>query len=161
MSTSDVAVLRLEHTFAASPEEVFDAWTNPEVLARWWMARPNYSSPGCDVDLRVGGRYTLRMRDNDSGNLHAVGGEYREVDRPRRLVYTWCWEGSADPHPGHVSLVTVEFDGDERSTTVRLEHAGLPSDDSRARHGEGWVAVLEVLASLLSDQTHNRGGSTP
>ena len=99
MSSRELAAVRLERTFAATPEEVFDAWTSPEVLTRWWAAQPSWTSPGCEVDLRVGGRYLLRMRDED-GRVYAVGGEYREVDRPRRLVYTWCWEGTDGPDPG-------------------------------------------------------------
>lgn len=93
MSTSEVAAFRLERTFAASPEEVFDAWTNPEVLERWWAARPTWSSPGCEVDLRVGGCYLLRMYDDETGQLHAVGGEYREVLRTR---HGEGWRGSLE-----------------------------------------------------------------
>lgn len=149
MSAGEVAAFRLERTFAASPEEVFDAWTNPEVLERWWAARPTWSSPGCEVDLRVGGRYVLRMYDDETGQLHAVGGEYREVVRPRRLVYTWCWEGDDGPHPGHVSLVTVEFRPADQGTIVALEHSGLASEESRTRHGEGWRGSLENLARRI------------
>jgi uncharacterized protein YndB with AHSA1/START domain len=145
VSASEMAVFRLRRTFAATPEEVFDAWTNPLVLERWWAAAPTWSSPGCEVDLRVGGRYVLRMRDDD-GEEHVVGGEYREVDRPRRLVYTWRWMGEGGPHPGHVSLVTVEFLSDGGQTTLVLEHSGLASERSRESHGEGWTACLENLA---------------
>jgi uncharacterized protein YndB with AHSA1/START domain len=87
LTTSSVAPLRLERRFAASPDAVFDAWTNPEVLRRWWAAQPTWTSPGCELDLRVGGEYTLRMRADD-GTIHAVAGEFREVERPERLVYT-------------------------------------------------------------------------
>jgi uncharacterized protein YndB with AHSA1/START domain len=148
VSTREVAAFRLERTFAATREEVFDAWTNPEVLERWWAAQPSWTSPGCDVDLRVGGRYVLRMRGDD-GELHVVGGEYREIERPRRLVYTWCWEGAGGPNPGHVSLVTVEFHGDGESTTVVLEHSGLPSQESREGHGTGWRGALDNLARRI------------
>jgi uncharacterized protein YndB with AHSA1/START domain len=149
MSTSEIAAFRLERTFAAPPEEVFDAWTNPEVLRRWWGARPTSSSPGCEVDLRVGGRYLLQMRDGETGELHAVGGEYREVVRPLRLVYTWCWQGSEGLHPGHVSLVTVDFRPDGQATTVVLEHTGLASEESRDRHAVGWRGSLENLARRI------------
>ncbi len=126
MSTGDVATFRVERSFAASPEDVFDAWTNPKVLERWWSVQSSQGSPRCEVDLRVGGRYVLRMRD-DTGELHVVGGEYREVDRPRRLVYTWRWEGDGGPHPGHVSIVTVEFraDGEHDDRRARALRAGL------------------------------------
>jgi len=150
MSTPEIAALRLERTFAATPEKVFDAWTNPEVLRRWWAAQPTWTSPGCEVDLRVGGHYRLSMR-TDEGQIYAVGGEYREVDRPHRLVYTWCWEGTDGPDPSHVSLVTVEFRPDAAGTTVVLEHDGLTSEESRARHGDGWIGVLDNLAHRIFD----------
>jgi uncharacterized protein YndB with AHSA1/START domain len=150
MSTPEIAALRLERTFAATPEEVFDAWTNPEVLQRWWAAQPTWTSPGCEVDPRVGGRYRLRMR-TDEGRVYAVGGEYREVDRPHRLVYTWCWEGTDGPDPGHVSLVTVEFRPDGAGTTVVLEHGGLTSEESRAGHESGWIGTLDNLARRIFD----------
>jgi uncharacterized protein YndB with AHSA1/START domain len=153
MSSREIATtLRLRRTFAATPEEVFDAWTNPEVLIRWWAAQPTWTSPGCEVDLRVGGRYTLRMRDDD-GKTYAVGGVYREVDRPHRLVYTWCWEGTDGPHPGHVSLVTVELHADPEhgGTTVVLEHSELASEESRAGHESGWIGALDNLARRIFD----------
>jgi uncharacterized protein YndB with AHSA1/START domain len=150
MSSREITALRLERTFAATPEEVFDAWTSPEVLTRWWAAQPTWTSPGCEVDLRVGGRYTLRMRSDD-GRIYAVGGEYREVDRPRRLVYTWCWEGTDGPDPGVVSLVTVEFHPEADGTTVVLEHSGLPSEQSRTGHETGWIGTLENLARRIFD----------
>ena len=142
--------VRLERDFAAPPEDVFDAWTNPEVLVRWWAARPTWTSPGCEVDLRVGGRYVLRMRDDETGEVHAVGGVYREVERPRRLVYTWAWQGERGLHPGHESVVTVEFvaSGDDR-TTVLLEHSGLASEESRTRHRAGWAGTFDNLASRV------------
>jgi uncharacterized protein YndB with AHSA1/START domain len=136
--------LRLQRRFAAPPEAVFDAWTNPEVLRRWWAAEPTWTSPGCDVDLRVGGEYALRMRGDD-GTIHAVAGEFREVDRPDRLVYTWCWVGDEGLHPGHVSLVTVEFRADGDGTVVELEHSQLASEESRVRHGAGWRGVMDNL----------------
>jgi uncharacterized protein YndB with AHSA1/START domain len=149
LSTSELAAFRLQRTFAATAEEVFDAWTNPEVLQRWWAARPSWTSPGCEVDLRVGGSYVLRMLDSETGEVYAVGGEYREVVRPHRLVYTWCWQGDDGPHPGHVSLVTVEFRGEGDATTVVLEHSGLPSEQSRRRHGDGWRGTFANLAQRI------------
>lgn len=141
--TSEVAAFRIERAFAATPEEVFDAWTSPAVLERWW-GRPGWSASSFDVDLRVGGGYALRMLDED-GEPHTVAGEYREVERPRRLVYTWCWQ-EGGPEPDHVSLVSVEFRADGSRTAVVLEHSGLPSEESRLAHGGGWGGALESLA---------------
>ena len=145
MSPEAAEDLRLRHRFAATPEQVFDAWTDPAVLRRWWAAAPAWDSPGCDVDLRVGGRYVLRMRDDRTGEVHVVAGVYREIDRPRRLVYTWAWR-EADGTAGPESLVTVEFHPDGDGTTVVLEHAGLPSSESADRHATGWTGTLHNLA---------------
>jgi uncharacterized protein YndB with AHSA1/START domain len=136
--------LRLERTFDASAEEVFDAWTNPEVLRRWWAADSSWVTPVADIDLRVGGRYRLSMEDSATGTTHTVGGEYREVRRPERLVYSWRWERS-DGQPDHTSTVTVEFLNEGERTTVVLEHSDLPSPESRDQHERGWIGCLDNL----------------
>ena len=91
------------------------------------------------------GRYVLRMQDDASGALHVVAGEYREIERPRRLVYTWAWQGDDGPHPGRESVVTVEFHADGDGTTVVLEHSGLPDELSRERHARGWCGTFDNL----------------
>lgn len=136
--------LRIERTFDAPSEEVFDAWTNPEVLRRWWRPNPAWVTPVAEVDLRVGGRYRISMEDPESGTRHTAGGEYNEISRPRRLVYTWQWE-QADGQAGHVSIVTVDFRADGERTNVILEHSGLESSQSRDSHTHGWTGILEML----------------
>jgi uncharacterized protein YndB with AHSA1/START domain len=155
---SPVAPLRLSHSFAATPDEVFDAWTNPVVLTRWWVTEPEWSVPNCEVDLRVGGRYLLEMLTT-SGELFAVAGEYREIDRPHRLVYTWEWLSGATMHPGHVSVVTVAFVADGARTTVALEHAELASQSSRDGHEKGWCAIFESLQTRIFNKDEPRGRS--
>lgn len=148
MSVADSTTLRLQRTYDAPAQDVFDAWTNPEVLKRWWAVSPGWRTPAADVDLRVGGRYRLSMEDADAGTVHTVRGEYREVRRPERLVYSWCWEEGGG-ESGHVSTVTVDFVADGERTTVMIEHSGLESPDSRDRHGHGWRGCLEMLASQI------------
>ncbi|HEY7831181.1 MAG TPA: SRPBCC domain-containing protein [Solirubrobacteraceae bacterium] len=144
MSELTATDLRLERTIDASPEEAFDAWTNPEVLRRWWAADPTWVTPVVEVDLRVGGRYRLSMEDPANGTTHTVGGEYREVRRPERLVYSWSWERS-DGQPDHTSTVTVEFLGEGERTTIVLEHTDLASSESRDGHRKGWLACFDNL----------------
>jgi uncharacterized protein YndB with AHSA1/START domain len=148
MTEIDTTGLRLERTFEAPAEEVFDAWTNPEVLRRWWAAGADWHTPIAEVDLRVGGRYRLSMEDPATGTRHTVVGEYREVRRPQRLLYSWCWEQD-DGEPDHVSTVAVEFREEGDRTTVVLEHTGLESSDSRDRHGHGWSGCLENLRTRV------------
>jgi uncharacterized protein YndB with AHSA1/START domain len=138
--------VRVERTFEASAEAVFDAWTNPEVLRRWWKANPAWDDAHAEVELRVGGAYRLAMRDPEADEDYVVHGTYREVSRPHRLVYSWAWEGTG-PYAGHESEVAVTFQEEAPGrTTVVIEHAGLLDDSSRANHRRGWEGVLESFA---------------
>jgi len=141
----DTATVRLQRTYDAPPEAVFDAWTNPEVLRRWWKADSAWTVPIAEIDLRVGGGYRLSVDDPESGENHTVVGEYREVERPSRLVYSWTWEGTGR-YAGHESLVAVDFRADGDCTTVLIEHTGLLDTQSCEAHARGWNGVLDSLA---------------
>ena len=141
--------LRLERTFAAPREEVFRAWTEPEVLRRWGAAAPDWEGTRAEVDVRVGGRYRLSMRDPQSGDEHTVGGEYVEIDPPARLVYTWTGEGADADSPSAGSVVTVEFLADGERTTVVLTHDGIADERSRDQHAHGWAGCLDNLGTRV------------
>lgn len=137
--------LRMERTFRAPAHAVFDAWTNPEVLRRWFAAGHHFDTPRADVDLRVGGRYRITMRSGE-GEEHTVGGEYTEVSAPTRLAFTWAWETGADASsPGEPSLVELDFSEDDGVTTVVLVHSGLAGEQSKQRHAHGWGECLDNL----------------
>jgi uncharacterized protein YndB with AHSA1/START domain len=138
------ATLSLERSFDAPRDAVFAAWTDPEVLRRWWAAGPDWDTPEAEVDLRVGGSYRLAMRDPASGDVHVVGGEYTEVEPPERLVYTWAWEDAMSPGSDN-SLVTVLFRDDGARTTVLLTHTGFAGADEVGKHEHGWHAVMDSL----------------
>lgn len=144
--TEQQVALELEHRYAAPREEVFDAWTNPKVLERWWAAAPTWETPLADVDARVGGRYRLSMR-TDEGDVHTVHGEYTEVRPPERLAYTWSWdEGPEAAMAGSEhSQVVVDFLEDGDGTLVRLRHTGFANEQIRELHVQGWQAVLANL----------------
>ena len=135
--------LRVERTFDASPEDVFDAWTNPEVLRRWWRPNPAWSTPSPRSTCAWAGAIASRWKIPRTDQAPA-GGEYSEVSRPRRLVYSWQWEQD-DGRLGHASTVTVDFRADGELTTVLLEHSGLISAESRDSHTHGWAGILEML----------------
>src|SRR5438445_13670197 len=119
--TAPVTV-RLQRTFQAPREKVFQAWTRPEDLKRW-SAPGDLTTPVAEVDLRVGGRYRIDMRAPD-GTLHRVTGTYREVDPPNRLVYTWQWETT----PGATeTLVTVAFHDRAGPAGAQVSRDGHPA----------------------------------
>jgi uncharacterized protein YndB with AHSA1/START domain len=140
-------VLRLERTFNAPAQEVFEAWISPELLRRWWPAGPDWETPVAEVDARVGGKLRLVMR-NPSGEEFAGGGEYIEIRPPKRVVFTWTWDG----HQGHrgTQLVEVELEEqDDGTTTLVLTNRGLDNEESQRSHREGWELSFDNLDLLL------------
>lgn len=137
--------LALTRTFAAPRDRVFRAWTEPEELKKWWGAADDFTTPIAEVDLRVGGRYRLGMKPPDRDVVYIVGGTYREVRRPAKLVYTWSWEGG----DGSETLVTVEFHDRGSSTEVTLTHEHFADDKVRDEHAKGWNGCLDRLARML------------
>jgi uncharacterized protein YndB with AHSA1/START domain len=140
------AVLRMSRRFEAPRQRVFEAWTNPEVLRQWWAAGPDWDTPEATVDLRPGGSYRLAMRDPESGQVHTLVGEYREVTPPERLVYTWTWESNPAEMSGSAgSLVMVDFTEDGGATSVEITHSGFADEQIRDLHAHGWEGCLANL----------------
>jgi uncharacterized protein YndB with AHSA1/START domain len=144
------AVLRMTRRFDAPRDRVFEAWTSPHVLREWWRAGPNWSTPEAEVDLREGGSYRLAMRDPESGQTHTIVGEYRVVQPPERLVYTWTWETTPEEMRGSAgSLVTVLFTDEGGATNVVITHSGFADEQIRDLHEHGWNACLANLEQIL------------
>jgi uncharacterized protein YndB with AHSA1/START domain/DNA-binding transcriptional ArsR family regulator len=137
--------LRIERTFDASAEEVFHAWTSPEVLKRWFHSGSDWSTPTAEVDLRIGGRVRVAMREPD-GTEHAMGGEYTEIDRPRRLAMTWTF----DDWPEKQQLIEVEFTEHDGRTTVVLINSGIDTKGHREDQDQGWRDWLDQLERILA-----------
>lgn len=152
--------LRITKTVAAPRDLVFKAWTEPERLKQWWGVEESFSTPIAEVDLRTGGRYRLGMLAPGESAPYVVGGVYREIRSPERLVFTWQWElpdgaapeGSGDSsHTGdhQEMLVTVEFLDMGGSTEVVVTHENLPDQHSKDEHSQGWNGCLIQLAAFV------------
>lgn len=143
--TDAATELSLECTrfIAASPEKLFDAWLNPEMLTRFMHPGPNMSVPEASTDPQTGGRFLVVMRAGDMDLPHA--GTYQTIDRPNRLAFTW--ESPNSTVEG--SLVTIDFEKAEGGTNVRLNHVRFPSEESRKNHEGGWGRILETLADCV------------
>lgn len=142
-------VLRLTRTFAAPREAVFRAFTDAAELVRWWGPE-GFDVPELRLDPRPGGAWRTCMRAPD-GALAYVGGVYREVRPPERLVMTWTWE--SDSMAGVETLVTLEFRDRGEGTELVLTHEGLPRPEARDKHAEGWRGCLTCLERHLAGET--------
>ena len=136
-------LLRIERTYDAPAEDVFDAWTSPEVMRRWLHCGPDWSTPVAEVDLRVGGKVHVVMRRPD-GTEAEMSGEYTLIDRPHRLVMTWTFYDD----PTNEQLMELSFSESEGATTVLLINSGISTDDRRASQEFGWRACFGELERL-------------
>ena len=128
----------------ARREQVFEAWTRPDLMARWFFPGEGWTVE-VTSDLRVGGRYEVAMCDADGGR-HTQFGEYREIVPVSRLVFTWsCPERSVVD-----SVVTVELVDHGERTELRLTHDLPPDPKIRRSHEDGWVRCLGNLETMLS-----------
>jgi uncharacterized protein YndB with AHSA1/START domain len=137
--------VRIERTFDAPAEDVFEAWTSVEVMRRWYHAGPDWETPEAEVDLRVGGRFRVLMRRPDGSEVE-LSGEFTEIDRPHRLAMTCTF--SDDP-AGRQQLVELTFSESDGATTVILVNSDIPSDERRDAQQWGWDECLDELGRAL------------
>jgi uncharacterized protein YndB with AHSA1/START domain len=144
----------LKRRLAAPVEEVFEACTRPDLLARW-LGPNGFTACDVEADLRVGGRFAFRMT-GPAGN-YAAEGIYQQVVPPKRIVLTWRWtDGPPDEHPdGLPSLVTFELAADGDGTLLTLTHEGLPDQAQADSHESGWSEALEKLVRLLEERNRS------
>jgi uncharacterized protein YndB with AHSA1/START domain len=136
--------LVIERVFKAPPEQVFNAWTDPEILVKWWGPEGfGTKSAECTMDVREGGAWRTVMR-NQRGEAHTVSGIYREISPPERLVMTWGWQ-QPDGTRGHETTVELSFEPAPGGTRLRLVQRVFASADQRDSHRMGWSSSLNKL----------------
>ncbi len=146
---SQATTLLIERTFQAPAEDVFDAWTSEEVLRRWHHAGYDWETCEASVDLRVGGALRVVMRDPHKDVEHGGGGRYTEIDRPRRLAFTWIWDRDE-----RETLIEIEFEDLGDATAVRFTHSGLVDAEAVRDHEYGWNIALDNLDTALTGARH-------
>lgn len=142
-------ILKVSRHIKASRERVFAAWTTPADIMKW------LGGPGCNVtsakmDLRVGGHYTFLVNKSCDGNESCGGmtGQYREINPPSRLVFTWSPIKAANEE-GFDTQVTVDLTEEKGGTLVTITHEGFPNTEVCELHNIGWTASLEKLEKLV------------
>jgi uncharacterized protein YndB with AHSA1/START domain len=136
--------LTVDRSVPGPINDVFDAWLDPAALSEFMTPGPGMSVSLAEVDPVVGGRYKIVMRLGDRDISHA--GEYQVIERPTQLVFTWNSEPA-----GSDTLVSIRFSKvSDRETLVSVTHERFASAAARDGHRNGWTAILEVLARVMS-----------
>ncbi|UYZ15251.1 SRPBCC domain-containing protein [Brevibacillus sp. WF146] len=146
MNAESHVYARVTRRFDASPERVFDAWLNPEMIGRWMFGPAIREEEVVKIaaDARVGGTFSFVVRRQGVEIDHI--GEYLEIDRPRRLVFTWA----VAPDPIDSSRVMVDIVPQGSGCELTLTHQLAPDwADYRSRTEDAWTKMLDSLAATL------------
>jgi uncharacterized protein YndB with AHSA1/START domain len=141
-----MVTLVVRKTIRATPERLFDAWTRPDELKRWWGPE-SVTCIDAAVDLTVGGGYRI-ANQFPNGDVVWITGEFEVIARPDRLVYTWRLGTEA----GLSERVSVTFVARGRTTEVTVTHERIPGIPVRDVHEQGWHSCLDGLAEYLSQE---------
>jgi len=135
--------VRVTRRFDASPERVFDAWLDPAKARRFLFATPDGEMVKAEIDARVGGKFTFTDRRPEHGEIEHVG-EYLEIDRPRRLVFSFA----VPAYEPTFTKVAIDIAPAGAGCELTLTHEGvLP--DYQAQTQQGWGMILDGLAKVV------------
>ncbi len=152
MTADPDRVLHMTRHFEAAPERVFDAWLNPETVGKWLFVTPADETYTAELDARVGGNWTITARRG--GMNYTASGEYLEIDRPRRLVFTFAMLQFSP----NTDCITIEIAPSGTGCILTFTQAGIdiatelrmlpPGVEGGTEHG--WKLMFEMLAALLT-----------
>lgn len=142
------ATVEVKRVFQAPVAQLYRAWTEPEMMNVWFHPNKEMTSV-CSVDLRVGGRYEVRMIPEEGGPF-IVFGIYEEIIPEEKLAFTWRWQHDEGEEPNEETLVTVYFRAiDAGQTELTLRHQRFGSDEERDSHTWGWQETFDRLGEAL------------
>jgi uncharacterized protein YndB with AHSA1/START domain len=145
MTESDGLWLRITRILPAPRADVYRAMTDPEELAKWWGPR-GFTAPSVQFEPAIGAGYRIAMQPPE-GELFHLTGEFREVDPPARLAYTFRWDPPDPDDRETLATLSLQDRGDE--TEVNLTQGDFTTQERHALHEGGWTDAFERLEELL------------
>jgi len=140
--------LVITRTFRAPRALVWNAWTDPKLLLKWFGPR-HHMATKIEGDFRIGGTFRRCLAATDGSGDVWLGGAYREIVPMERLVFTFQWDGAQET-PTNEMLVTLTFEDDGADTKMTLQQTKLRDIDQRDAHNEGWSSSFDRLEELLA-----------
>jgi uncharacterized protein YndB with AHSA1/START domain len=142
MDDNSENALRLNRRFAGPPALVWAVWTRPELIRSWFGSSHGFRAHDITVDLRPGGRWSLRNVNGPVTEL--VGGTYHEVEPHRRLSYSYHFEGTP-----FFSVISVDLHHEGQGTRICFLQTGFADAQARIEHARGWPHALKVMEDAL------------
>jgi uncharacterized protein YndB with AHSA1/START domain len=133
----------LKITFNSSVDKIWEAWTNPNQIIKWFGADPNGKGLEAKLDVRPGGYFEITFQDSDMTE-HTCTGIYDEVRVLNKLTFSWQWKNE----PGVESFVILLLDPEGQSTRMQFQHKNL-GGGSKHDYAEGWKNTFKKLERLL------------
>ena len=130
----------------APVELVWNAWTNADIIKKWFGSDPQGVVTKARLDVREGGRFEISFRDSD-GTEHTCFGEFKEVETFKNFIASWEWKNE----PGNVSIVSLWLGSEGNQTKMLFSHTGL-SGASAHNYQSGWQRTFEKLRLVLSGE---------
>ena len=136
--------IQLTLTFNNSPWQLWEAWTNPFVLAQWFGSDPAGTVTAAIMDVREGGEYSITFRDSD-GTEHTCAGVYTNVYPTEALSFSWEWKSE----PGHITQIEIAFIAQGQQTVMKFVHAYLGTHSTH-QYEAGWNSTFQKLTHVLN-----------
>jgi len=149
--------IEMTRVFDAPRRLVWDAYTKPDLVRQWLLGPPGWSMPVCDIDLRVGGKYRYVWRNDSDGTEMGMGGVYREIRAPERLVTTERFDQAWYPGAGVGTLVLLE-QGARTTLTLTMLYESREAREAVLKTGmeQGVAASYDRLAELVAAASRKR-----
>lgn len=155
-SDREVKVMR---SFKAPRALVYKAYTEPALVRQWLLGPPGWSMPVCEMDVRVGGKYSWRWRSDSGDQEFGFKGTFREVQPPSRIVHTEGYDPGTvgGGYPGAEALITTLFEesGSVTTVTTLMDFGSKEARDAAVATGmtDGMEQSYQLLDNVLAKQS--------
>lgn len=140
-------VLVFERTFLKPPSRVFAAFETADMMRRW-MGPEGITCPEGEVDFRIGGDWSITMK-NSAGALNHVSGCFTEIKPDAQIAFSWAWM-QEDGTRGHETVVSIVLrDAPDGGTTMTFVQGPFQDGEARNNHEHGWAGSFDKLVRLI------------
>ena len=143
MQSQTNSSIRISRSFSASPQEVWQAWTDPKLVKSWFGSDPNGKVLDASLDVRPGGTFEVTFRNSDDTQFTCAG-TYKEIKKYQRLVFTWTWKD----RPEVQESVTLVFQARQTGTLMIFRHANIDAGTTHD-YETGWRSTFDKLERTL------------